>query len=414
MLLNAIVKGIGLCFVLVAFNIAVASEYPPLRRGVNVWGVLTMPSPAPHFDSSGRGPYGNYRSGSSPKDFLAIKDQGFDFIRLPVDPTPYFEVLPEQRVNVLNKIKEVVDFAISAGLRVVVDVHPPVSGPKYSSEKILNSYFSAFDREVYESYKEFMRSLARAIRWIDSEKVLIEPLNEPWIGCDISSVVRYGDFFNDIGSEIRKITPSVRIVYGGPCNSSWKTLVMLSPSSVKVTGVVYTVHFYEPFLFTHQGASWSTANRYLRYLKGVPFPYDDARALDAEKLAVAAVNESNLSGQQKKQITDSLNKAFRDLRKDSPSDTVHRAFSAIESWRKANGVPVESIYLGEFGTLRSNDKSGPDEVSRQAWYKAVRLASESAGVGWAVWEYADAMGIINSSVDRKIIPSINSALGLNR
>lgn len=411
-ILNAIVR--VLCLALVPFNVAVAFEYPPLKRGVNVWGILTMPSSASYSGNPGRGPYGQYRSGASPKDFLAIKKQGFDFIRLPVDPTPYFGVSPDRRASLLGQIETIVSSAVSVGLRVIVDVHPPVSGPEYSSEKILNSYFSLFDKKVYVSYKDFLLNLVRQIRSIDGGNVLIEPLNEPWVGCNFSSVVRYGDFFNEIGGEIRKIAPSVGIVYGGPCNSSWKTLVMVNPSSIKVTGVVYTFHFYEPFLFTHQGASWSTAKKHLRYLKGVPFPYDDARALDAQKLAEASVSESDLSSDEKRQIVDTLSAVFRDLKRDSPSDAVLRAFGAIENWRKVNGVPVGAVYLGEFGTLRPRDKSGPDEVSRGAWYKAVRLAAESSGIGWAVWEYADAMGIVNADADREIIPSINSALGLDK
>ena len=36
--------------------------------------------------------------------------------------------------------------------------------------------------------------------------------------------------------------------------------------------IIYTFHYYDPFIFTHQGATWSAKG--LPELKGVPFPAD--------------------------------------------------------------------------------------------------------------------------------------------
>lgn len=54
---------------------------------------------------------------------------------------------------------------------------------------------------------------------------------------------------------------------------SLATLTQMEPYADK--NLIYTYHFYEPFLFTHQGANWT--DKITASLKDIPFPYNKDR-----------------------------------------------------------------------------------------------------------------------------------------
>ena len=55
-------------------------------------------------------------------------------------------------------------------------------------------------------------------------------------------------------TEIRQIAPDIKIVVGGIRWNSASTLELLDPPYDE--NIIFTFHYYDPFLFTHQGAKW--------------------------------------------------------------------------------------------------------------------------------------------------------------
>jgi endoglucanase len=112
--------------------------------------------------------------------------------------------------------------------------------------------------------------------------------------------------------------------------------------------LIVTVHFYEPFEFTHQGASWvKGADRWKgRQWTGSP----------AEQAA----------------IRQQLQKAA--------------------AWAKERGLPV---FLGEFGAYEAADME-----SRARWTRFVAREAEKLGFSWAYWEFCSGFGAYDPRADR--------------
>jgi endoglucanase len=99
--------------------------------------------------------------------------------------------------------------------------------------------------------------------------------------------------------------------------------------------IVVTVHYYDPFPFTHQGATWTNPSR--ENLVGVPWGTD----VDHQ--------------------------------------TIVRNFSTIAAWSQDHDRP---ILLGEFGSF---DKG--DMTSRAAWTSTVARTAESNHFAWSYWQF---------------------------
>ena len=55
---------------------------------------------------------------------------------------------------------------------------------------------------------------------------------------------------------------------------------------------LYTFHFYEPYVFSHQGAPWMTGEPMYRYLNAVPWP----SAAGSQQATLAAVDGAHGGG----------------------------------------------------------------------------------------------------------------------
>src|SRR5256884_7217523 len=53
------------------------------------------------------------------------------------------------------------------------------------------------------------------------------------------------------------------------CSRDWSSDVC-SSDLLRDPNIIYNFHFYDPHVFTHQGANWST--NFVHYLKDLPYP----------------------------------------------------------------------------------------------------------------------------------------------
>ncbi len=76
----------------------------------------------------------------------------------------------------------------------------------------------------------------------------------------------------------RAAAPQLTLVASGACGSMIAGLEALDPARLGDANLIYTFHFYEPYVFSHQGAPWMTSEPMYRYLNAVPWPGRRVRA----------------------------------------------------------------------------------------------------------------------------------------
>lgn len=121
--------------------------------------------------------------------------------------------------------------------------------------------------------------------------------------------------------------------------------------------LIVTLHNYEPFYFTHQGAYWLSP----------PFP----------------TGVTCCSAEQQAQITAPLNVA--------------------ESWSNENRYP---IFIGEFGAYREGAME-----SRVNYARYMRDQAEARGMSWAYWEMASGFGVYNKDTQNWYADLLNALTG---
>ncbi|RUY36811.1 glycosyl hydrolase, partial [Mesorhizobium sp. M7A.F.Ca.CA.001.13.2.1] len=89
-LLTAMIKSLtAALFVLVALALPGQTATFSMKRGLNLDQWVTWPGEDQWGDAKAILPYPEWRKFLGEDDLKALKDAGFDFLRMPVDPSPF-------------------------------------------------------------------------------------------------------------------------------------------------------------------------------------------------------------------------------------------------------------------------------------------------------------------------------------
>ena len=349
--------------VLFIFSAIIYSQEMPFHKGVNLTSWFQANSPAAIQ-------FNKYTK----HDFERIKSLGADVIRLPINLHYMTSGAPDYTLDpfFVYMLDQVIDWAEELKINLILDNH--TFDVTQSTSPNIDSVLIPVWSHMAERYKG------------RSKYIYYEILNEPhgitdgtWNRIQLETL-----------NAIRKIDSIHTVIVGGANWNSYNNLAALPVFAD--TNLIYTFHFYDPFVFTHQEASWTDPS--MVPLGGVPFPYNSSKM---------PACPAQLKGTW---IESSLNNYMND-------GTVNKVQSLIDiadNFQKDRNV---KLYCGEFGVFMNN---APDS-DRIYWYRIVREYLESKGIAWTTWDYQGGFGLFekgsNELFDYDLnIPLLN-ALGFN-
>jgi hypothetical protein len=372
------------------------------------WFSLTREFPPPRNDYDWP-PYQDARPVPTRRDLAALREIGIDFVRLPVDPGPLLSFSAERRAALMDDVIKAVALARAQDLSVILNLHANGATHHWNPTNLVGSANSP----MFSQYIELVRALALRLSSFDRLGVAFEPVNEPPQDCAASD---WPGTQRSIVRAARAAAPHLTLVVGGACGSMIAGLEALDPSSVGDENVIYTFHFYEPYVFSHQGAPWMASEPMYGYLNSVPWP-SAAGSKEATLAAVSARMGADRStpASRKREIGITIERVldqYFDARPDHRF--IERYFRRVEAWARRHGIDPGRILLGEFGALRTDERYVAAAAAHRARYvRDVRKAAEALGMPWAFWNLFDGMGLTIDDHSRQFDPQIVAALGLS-
>jgi endoglucanase len=342
-----------------------ASRLVRLSKGANVcqWFRFVRKEDEEH--------YGNYIKEDEAKMMRQI---GLTHVRLCLQP----KVVMDQTTGAIREATaKYLDAAIErfhrAGLMVVIDLH----NEDRASE--LNPAWQ-------DAFVRFWGDLAARLKHFDPELTVLEIINEPVFA---GREAEWNAFNLRLATAIRRGAPDHTIMTSGP---NWggidglRKLTLLADSNV-----VYSFHCYDPFPFTHQGATWAGPD--VKPLRGVPYPSSPETV--APLLAGLADTPNS------RMMVENYGKAGWNKAK-----LAARFKQGIE-WGAQNKVP---LYCGEFGVFPPYAKA----EHRANWFRDFGEVLAENRIGWAVWGWDEGFGLNRRYVDGKprVDQTVATALGL--
>jgi endoglucanase len=316
----------------------------------------------------------HFEAWNTAQDIALIKAMGFDHVRLSVNPQPMFRHGQAERIPVdyLGYLDSAVQMILDHGLAVIIDVHPESD----FKQKL------ATDDSFVEQFEDYWRQLARHYSATNPDLVLFEILNEP----EFHDRYRWQGVQAKLAVAIREGAPQQTIIVAGAYWSSENELLFFDP--LRDSNIIYNFHFYDPHIFTHQGATWST--NYVHYLKELPYPSTPENVQQAAALLPDAVNR--------------LQAIHYGLDRWNAS-RIESEIGQVASWAKRWNVPVT---CNEFGVYRK--AANPQD--RAVWISDVRTTLEKYSIGWTMWDYSGGFGVVTKQNGRPVPDEVTvKALG---
>ncbi|MGE0847659.1 MAG: glycoside hydrolase family 5 protein [Flavobacteriaceae bacterium] len=400
---------------LIAVALVAGANAAEFRRGVGLhtlmnWATPDLSSP----QRFARPPFSPPRHDISETLLDNLREAGFDFIRLTVDPGPFLTFRGADREALDETLKANVLRLAGHGFGVVVDFHPNRQIAGLDPISLLKDERGG----RFDDLVAVLARTAKVLAGLGLDDIALEALNEPPYGYNPREVARWQRMLERIHAAIRREAPQLTIVLSGARGGGIRGLTEIDAAPFNDGRTLFSFHYYDPFSFTHQGVKGDTDfMRPLRYFANVPYPAGSVAAetvlkgLDLEVEADAGLSPAarrKALAEARKRLSDYLASGFG--RADIDAD-----FDRVAEWAKDHGIAPEHIFLGEFGAVRSfGPYRGAEAISYEAWLRDVREAAEARGFVWSVWSVKShgGMAMVRDEGSPALDPVSMRALGM--
>ncbi|HEY0219277.1 MAG TPA: cellulase family glycosylhydrolase [Afipia sp.] len=390
----------ALCFLLLLLSLsesAATESSPPFRKGVSLQ-VFTFPQVA-------GGSYADdpFPSRAGAEDYFSIarlRASGFDHVRLPVDVGPFLDDPQERNWDKFRSyFRRFVENLGRSGLHVIVTlVAPSLNG------QIPEDQLDGIHGDKFKRYLDVAERFAVELESWHIRDLALEPMNEPQRACRRTHAVDWLDYQDIIIPRMRAKAPDLWLGLTGGCWSKIEGLEGVGADQLRDKRTFVSVHFYDPFLFTHQGSDWTLD--VMPFIAGLPYPAQAGRL--EEVLANARARASRLDGSAAKtrDILPRAEDAIRNyFRENADSAAIATKLRTLKDWSIARNVAPARIVFTEFGAM----KTPGGELSRARWLRDVTGAIGANGWGWTVWVLRQ--GPFGLDNDGRYDPALFLALG---
>lgn len=338
------------------------------------------------------------------RDPAALKRAGFDGVRFAIDPAPLLYMDDSERSNVYRLLDSAYrDFA-RTGLKVIFDLHVTGRDPAWNGDTLT----STPEGQPFQRYLGLIASMGQFLAAYDPGDAALELFNEP----PCVSGERWSMLQRLMFAVARSSLPHHTLILTGPCFSSLDSLKELDTSDYD-KNTIFTFHFYEPAVFTHQGIFWLKEYKYIHRLPYPPIPNSWKRAASAMEEEVDAAPDLNLFDRVKIKHTN-LNDIRRYLSTPMDSSWMQQRIGLALQWRDRMNISTNRIFVGEFGANR--DWYGRLTIAREDrlhWLTDVRTILDKAQFPWAVWSDCCAFGITAAGSSEYLDPAVLLSLGMS-
>jgi aryl-phospho-beta-D-glucosidase BglC (GH1 family) len=343
---------IALAFVLGMTSLASADSssvawkrFQHLQHGVSVSG---------WFSENGNYSLQQLRAFTTPADLEHIHQLGFDHIRIPVDPVIFQCDGAWDSCERIQFLDQVIQKALSVDLYVILDFHP---NPQYTHQMIANG-------PTADKYLRLWAQIADHYGAMDSDRIVLEAMNE----ISVNDLYAWFGLLQQSIEVIRHHAPnSTILVQGAGFSDIWElTRLPVIPDA----NLIYDFHYYEPHIFTHQGATWGSD--YWLDVHNLPFP-------PTEKGVSEAIEHAESQDAKWKLLEYKL--------EHWDGDRIASEIEFAAKWAHERNVP---LLCDEFGVYRN---FSPPEA-RERWLTAARTAFEKNHIGWTMWDYQGGFGVV--------------------
>lgn len=305
---------------------------------------------------------------------------GFTSLRLPIDLDLYAENVTSEGETlafdlhddlflVLDSFEE---WTAANGMSLTIDYHQYDRSLDFAEQRSKDLTVALWGR-VAEHFADNPR-----------EDLFFELLNEPELSVagDPPTSAEWTTLAEEMIEAIRAHDTERTILFG---DVEWYGITSLSRRQpLSDDKVIYVFHFYDPFLFTHQGTSWTD----LLSVHDIPYPYT------AERWSEKG-SDLGLSSLLPSWVLDQVDDYYRV----GHASWMYNRIAEAKQWGVVNNLPV---MCNEFGVFE--DKA--QQVDKTAYYTDLIDIFEELEIPWQVWfKIMDDEG--------NVIPEYQEAFGLD-